>query len=76
MGILADAVFAIRSATNILKIHTPAQLTFGNDTIIPINHNLDWELLCLKNKSQINKYSIRKNGKMVDYNYKFNTKSV
>ena len=38
--------------------------------ILPIKHNVDWELIHQKNQTQINKDSIRKNGNIVYHNYK------
>ena len=35
---------------------------------------VDWELKCQKKQTQINKYKIRKNSKIVDHDYKFGEK--
>ena len=43
--ILASSAFTICSTTNRLKIYTPVQLVFGRDMILPIKHNVDWELI-------------------------------
>ena len=43
--ILAAAAFLINSTTNGLKSYSTVQLVFGIDMIIPIKHNMDWELI-------------------------------
>ena len=52
-----------------LKGYTPGQLVFGRDMILLIKHMVDWELICQKNQEKINKYNIKKNSKIVDYDY-------
>ena len=42
--------------------------------IIPIKHKVDWELICQKNQTQINKDNIRKNRNRVDHDYKVRDK--
>ena len=56
--ILAEAAFVIISTKNRIKVHSPGQLIFGRDTILPIEHTVDWELLRQRNQTQINKYNI------------------
>ena len=46
------------------------KLVFGRDMIIPIKHEVDWELMRQKNQSQIDKYNIHENKHRVEYDYK------
>ena len=39
--------------------------------ILPIKHTVDWELICQRKKTKINKYNIQKNDKSIDHDYKF-----
>ena len=56
MIILSAAAFAIRPTTNSMKVYSAGQMIFVCDTILPIKHTVDWELICerindsLKNK--------------------------
>ena len=73
-AILVAAAFVIISTTNRLKVYSPGKLLFGLDTILPIKHKVDWELICQKNHPQINKNNICKNDKRVDHCYKVEDK--
>ena len=42
--------------------------------IIPIQHKVDWELICQLKQAQINKYNTRKNEQRVEDNYKVRDK--
>ena len=42
--------------------------------ILPIKHNVDWELIHQKNQTQINKDHICKNSKIVNCDYKVRDK--
>ena len=50
------------------------QLIFGWDTIILIKHNMYRELIRQRKQAQINKYNIRENIHIVDYDYKVRDK--
>ena len=54
---MAEA-FTIISTENGLKGYSPGQLVFARDMILLIKHMVDWELICHKNKTQINKGNI------------------
>ena len=69
-GILAAAVFVIRSTTNRQKGQIPGQLIFGYDMILPIKHTVDWELIIQRNHTQTNQDSISENRHRVDHDYK------
>ena len=74
LGIFSAASFLIISTTNKLIGYSLEQLVFGRDMIIPIKHKVDWELICRKNKTQINKDNTRKNIKRFDHDYKVRDK--
>ena len=57
-GVLLLAEFAIFSTTNRLKDYSLGKLVFGRDTILPIKHKVDWELLRQRKYKQSNKYNI------------------
>ena len=38
--------------------------------IIPMEHNVDWELILQQKQTKINKDNIHENSKRVDHNYK------
>ena len=42
--------------------------------ILPIKYSVDWELTHQKNQTQINKYNICKNSKILDHKYKVGDK--
>ena len=76
MGILAASEFAICLTTYRQKGHSPGQLIFGRDMILPIKYRLNWELICHKNQMQINKDNARENKHIVDYDYKVGDKDM
>ena len=68
--ILAAEAFAILSRTSRQKMYSPGQLIFGRDTILPIKHRVDWELIRQKKQTKINRDNTRENKHRVDYDYK------
>ena len=68
--ILAVSSFAIISTTSRLKGYSPGQLLFGSDMIIPIKHNVDWEVIHQQKDTPINKDNIHENNKRADHYYK------
>ena len=75
-GILVAAEFAIRSTKNRIKYYSPGKLVPGCDIILPIKHNVYWELIYQQNHKQINKDNIRENIIRVDHNYKVGDKVI
>ena len=59
LGILTAAEFSICSTTNMLKFYSTGRLVFGRDIILPIKHKVDWELICKRKQTHINKDNIR-----------------
>ena len=47
------AVFVFCSTKYALKIHSPGQLVFGGDIILPMKHTVDWELLRQQKKKNV-----------------------
>ena len=72
--ILAAEWFSIRSTTNRLKGNIPGQLVFGRDTILPIKHMVNDELINHQNQTQNNKDNTRKNRNRVEHSYKVGDK--
>ena len=54
-GILVAAAFAICSTTNKKFFYSPGKLIFGRDMILQIKHRVDWELICQRKQTQINR---------------------
>ena len=73
---MAAAEFDILSTTNKLKGYSTGLWVFGNDMILLMKHMVDWELICQRNQTQINKYDIRKYTKRVNHDNKFGDKVV
>ena len=44
-GILASTMFALRATVHTTTQYTPAQLTFGRNSIINQRHKIDWEII-------------------------------
>ena len=76
LGILASEAFTIRWTKNRSKGHSPGQLVFVRDMILPIKNKMEWELICQKKQTQINKNNIRENIKWGDHDYKFRDKFI
>ena len=70
MGILAAAAFVVLSKTNRKNVYSLGQLIFVHDTILPIKHRVDWELIRQQKQTQINRDNTRENKHRVDYDYK------
>ena len=70
LGILDASAFLIFSTTNMMKVYSPDQLIFVCDIILSIKNTVDWELICQKKKTQINKDNILENRDRVDHDYK------
>ena len=68
--ILAATSFAISSTTNRVKGYSTDQLVLVRYIILPIKHEVDWELLRQKNQAQIKKDNIRKKKHRVEHDYK------
>ena len=67
---MAVAEFAICSTNNSQKGYSPGQLIFGRDMILPIKHEVDWDLIRQKRQAQINRDNSREDRYRVDYDHK------
>jgi len=54
-GILAAAAFAVRATIHTTLQKTPAQLVFGRDIILNVNHIANWEHIKQRKQTLINK---------------------
>ena len=45
-------------------------MIFGRDMLLLIKHTVNWELICQRKQTHLNKYNISENIHRVDYNYK------
>ena len=61
MVILVAAVFEIISTTNRQKGYSLGQLIFVRGMILPIKHEVDWELIRQQKQTQLNKDNTREN---------------
>ena len=66
--------FVIISTSKILKCYSPSKLVFGCDIIIPIKHTVDWESICQRKHTQINKDDMCENSKSIDHEIKVGDK--
>ena len=73
---LEAASFAIHSTTNRLEGQSLGLLVFGRDIILPIKHNVNWELIRQKKQRKMNKYNIHKKNIRFDNKYKVADKGL
>ena len=69
-GILAAIMFGIRATYHTTLESTPAQLVFGRDSILPIQHPADWKYIQNQKQKLINSYNMRENRKRIPHEYK------
>jgi len=74
-GILSATAFAVRSTYHTTLKHTPGQLVFGQDMILPIKHIANWEYIHQNKQRLIDKNSKAENAERKDHTYKIATKS-
>ena len=67
--ILAATMFAMRSTVHTTTKSTPAQLVFGRDSILNIQHQADWRMIQKRKQNLINKNNMRENLKRKVYQY-------
>ena len=68
-GLLAAAAFAVRATIHTTLQKTPAQLVFGRDMILNINHLANWEYIKQRKQTLINKNNERENSKRRPHHY-------
>ena len=72
--ILSSVAFAIRSTHHSTLDATPAQLIYGRDMILPIQHVAEWEYIRTRKQKTIDKANVRENKSRVDYDYSIHDK--
>ena len=66
--------YAIRSTYHTTLQHTPGQLVFGRDMMLPINCKVDWALVAQRKQELINKSNKRENNKRIPHAYSIGDK--
>ena len=69
MGILAAAVFVVRSTYYTTKGTIPVQIVFYRYMIVPIAHVAYWRYILQRKQTQIDNYIIRENANIIDHDY-------
>ena len=67
--ILAATMFAMRSTVHTTTKSTPAQLVFGRDSILNIQHQANWQMIKKRKQDLIDKNNARENRKRKAYKY-------
>ena len=62
-GTLSAVAFAVRATIHITLQKTPAQLVFGRDMILNVNHVANWEHIKQRKQALVNKTNERENSK-------------
>ena len=73
-GILAAALFAMRSTYHTTLGATPGQLVFGRDMILNTQYLADWTAIKARKQQLIRKNIIIENSKRIPYQYKVGDK--
>ena len=63
-------VFGVRATYHTTLEATPAQLVFGRDAILPIQHRADWKYIQNKKQKLINMNNKRENRTRIPHEYK------
>ena len=69
-GILAAIMFGVRATYHTTLDATPAQLVFGRDAILPIQHKADWTHIQNKKRKLIELNNKRENKTRIPHEYK------
>ncbi|MFM7543288.1 MAG: RNase H-like domain-containing protein [Ignavibacteria bacterium] len=69
-GILAAVAFAVRATVHTTNRATPAQLVFGRDAILQVQHIADWEYITKRKQQMINANNARENSARIPYEYR------
>ena len=68
--ILSTIMFGVRATYHTTLDATPTQLVFGRDTILPIQHQPDWDLIQNNKKKKIDLNNMRENKSRIPHEYK------
>ena len=55
------AQYAIRATINMTLKHTPGELAFGRDMILPVPSKIDWEDLFQRKQDVISQTNVKEN---------------
>ena len=69
-GVLAAAMFAVRSTYHTTLQATPAQLVFGRDSILNIKFDANWKYINARRQAMIRKNNQSENAKRIAHQYK------
>ena len=69
-GILAAIMFGVRATYHTTLEATPAQLVFGRDSVLPIQHQADWKYIQGKKRKLIELNNQRENKTRIPHEYK------
>ena len=69
-GILASTIFALRATVHNMMQYTPAQLVFGQDSILNTRHEVNWQLIQKHKQDLISKGNQKKNCNKKEHAYK------
>jgi len=69
-GILSATAFAVRATIHTTLQKTPAQLIFGRDMILNVNHVANWEHIKQRKQRLIEKNNKHENAKRLPHSYK------
>ena len=64
------AQYAIRATINMTLKHTPGELAFGRDMILPIPSKVNWEYLFQNKQNVISQTNVKENLSRKQFNYK------
>ena len=73
-GILASTMFALRATVHTTTQHTPAQLVFGRDSVLNVQHEANWQLIKERKQKLINRGNTQENKSRLDHVYKIGDK--
>ena len=68
-GIIAAAMFALRSTYHTTLQATPAQLVFGRDSVMNVQCQIDWTAIKERKRKLINSNNAKENAKRTPYTY-------
>ena len=61
------AQYAIRSTINMTLQHTPGELAFGRDMLVPVPSKIDWKQILLRKQDVITQTNLRENKSRTDH---------
>lgn len=68
--ILTSVAWAIRSSYHTTLEATPAQLVFGRDMAVNLQHMADWHSISTRKQSQVDRDNVRENSKRISHDYR------